>query len=185
MTHERDFYIEECKSVSHKYLQENQLIVNYIRDRKMKAKQHIDFKEGQANAIKTFLNVTGGVMTIPQSIRILNMILPEDQKLAMGTKEEKTKSIRAFESIWLHWNAKRSPVRGVAVAFTIVENGKSVKKAGWSLCNDEDKFNRFIGIRKAINYAQNINGLNYDAIPYRAFETVQCVIERANYEKSF
>jgi len=186
MSSQRDFYIEECKSVASKYFLENQLIVNYIRERKMKPKQHINFPEGQVKAIQTFLNVTGGTMTTAQSIRILNMILPEDQKLSLDTREEKIRSFQAFESIYLHWSAKRSPIKGVVVAFTTTDaDGNASKRVGWSLCNDGDTFNRFIGIRKAINAADDIDVVQKMAIemyvPHRVYDVLKNVIDRANY----
>lgn len=186
MIHGREIYIEECKGLVHEYFRDNQLIVSYVRERKSKSRQHIQFQEGQIDAIKAFLHVTNGVMTVIQSINILNMILPEDKKFPMKTKEEKNDSIRAFESIYSHWNVKRSSVKGVVVAFT--DGGQT--KVGWSLCNNDDKFDRFIGIRKAISAAEGIDTIEmkmkmHDEIltPHRICDVLENVIDRVNFKK--
>ena len=136
-------YVQECKKVAQTYFATKQMLVSYIRDVKY-VPNRVSTKdyELQINGIKMLLNMTNGNISDKNGMLLLKSVLGED------ASNKVTEAM--FAAVRNKWNWKRSPVRGVVVAYQ--QDGKLY--VGWSLCNPSDDWNRHIGIAKAIESSQ-------------------------------
>lgn len=136
-------YVKECQKLAQTYFNTKRMLVAYIRDVKYVPNKFSTKDYGlQINGIKMLLNMTNGHISDKNGMLLLKNLLGEDASSKV-TEE-------MFALVRNKWNWKRSPVRGVVVAYQ--EDGELY--VGWSLCNPLDDWNRHIGIAKAIESSQ-------------------------------
>lgn len=145
-------HIEECKKEIQSFMANNKsLQIKYVR-RFSCPKREIAVSKHQVNAIYGLLDVTGNRLSTKAYLRILKILLPEIE----WTTEEQ------FRVIKQEWKSRRSAKRGVVVAY---ENQGQIF-VGWSLCHpmDKQKWNRHIGVKKAISTAVSLKIFSDDHI---------------------
>jgi hypothetical protein len=167
----REQYIEESKNLIRSFLNESKMVINYVREEQYRSRpEGMVIDKQQADAVFTLLDVTGGVVSSKNCLTMLKVLLPESLQL---TEDQ-------FVVLRKEWKWKRSPMRGAVVAYTVDNNFY----LGWSLCNPQDEWNRYIGCAKAIKTAIEWKDLLDDhikgacEIPHSVLPTLKKVIFR-------
>ena len=175
----REEYIEECVGIVARHVEDNGLFVIYVR----KHRPHFAIKVSEEDeaAIRKTLSIVPNMTVKSWSAMMLedgtHIIKIESKN---GKKERITvdpESIASFRTIKSVMKSNQSPIMGVIVGF----KHKGQTKIGWSLCNlsKNDKFNREIGIRKAIDRAVGLPELESQIV-----NTKQTLKSWARNEKS-
>ncbi len=167
----REQYIEESKKLVHTYLKENGMIINYVREEPYRSRpEGMVFDKQQTDAVFTLLDVTGGVVSSKNYLTMLKVLLPENLQL---TEDQ-------FVVLRKEWKWKRSVKKGAIVAFML----NDILYLGWSLCDPQDEWNRYIGCAKAIKTACQWQDLLDDhvkggcEIPHSVLPTLKKVVSR-------
>lgn len=182
---ERQKYIAESKDVAHKHFEESQMLVCYVRERRPSKRAPAGCNSDQVKAIRSFLNLAGANVPPVPAIRIINDTLSAESQLS----EEQ--GVAIYRAVRKNWLSRKSPIIGVVVAIK-TGNGTADAKIGCSLCHENDKFNRYIGIRKALATLENVRVLekniadNTAEIPHTLKRAVGEMMNRAAriYNKS-
>jgi len=173
---ERQAYIEESKNIARKYFEEQNMLVCYVR-KKRPGNKPTGCKDEQTKAIRSLLNLAGAKIPAIPALRIINESLPTEMQFP-----ENKESVVKYEAVRKNWLSRKSQIVGVIVAFK-TGNEPSSAKIGWSLCHECDSFNRHIGMRRAIKYAENVRvveqSLATKAIPHTLSGPVAKMMSRA------
>ena len=134
-------YAIRCSGEVQKYLKEKDLKIFYIRKRKLPTKIEVD---------PVFCELASTFIDVLPNLRESAYLTILSQAGELKSFKSDCPELMAFRKISRRRKYMQSPLHGVVVRYRM--NGKLY--IGWSLCHlKSDKFNREIGIAKAINRA--------------------------------
>lgn len=167
-------YLKKCQEFSQQHFKNNKMFVVYLRRRQPRF--HTKPTPEQTDAIKVLLQ------TFPNMSE--KSYLAHVNSLTEQQREERNLplDINVFRTVRSVARANSSPLIGVIVGF--IKDGATV--IGWSLCNRNDSFNGYDGIRRAIERAEKIEtmeakifGQHSESLPHTIVAAMPKVIERA------
>ena len=153
---ERQMYIENSRYMAYKHFEKNQMLVCYVREKR--PSQRWNVQPEQAKAIRSCLNLVGDKVSPMPALCLINDSLPAELQFSLSGGRHRHESIEAFIAVRKNWLSRRSSIIGVVIAFKITNGTMPEVKIGWSLCHkvERNKFNKYIGIRKAITIAKYV-----------------------------
>lgn len=128
---------------------ENNLQIHYVRNLPYKrSEQHTATRE-QVQGIRKLLNQVGTSLTPTQALPLLNFYLTPEHHIPMETADDRTNARLLYRNVRRHLLSRQSGIKGTIVSFQ--RDGHTL--VGWSQWNPMDRFNRYIGIFRAIERA--------------------------------
>jgi hypothetical protein len=126
-------HVKKCRALSDRYFKDHGMCVIYIHQKRPKVECKVSDLD---------LKVARQLFSVMPNMSERAFLMYSDPK-------DLEKAGKVFRSVRSIIRAEQSPVRGVVVGFKDLDG----IKVGWSLCNKKDKFNKYEGIRLAIEKA--------------------------------